>query len=257
MRTGHRHPVRSAAGCWTSCRAIAAAGLRRHRDLRQRPGRLPGAAARGRRRAAPTSVSTDRPVPAGPRRRRACRRTGSPHTLRRVRAKLDGRRRARRHRCCWPARTSARRLGRRPRPARRAAARRSATRPPSTGVHRRLRGAGLGPARQPGRPGLGGRAARRPPRRDARRRHLPHARPRRRRHRARRHPRVTGSASCRSRTARCCGWTCSSGAGTSAASPARASSTSPGWSPPLSRPATAARSRSRSSATWSARPTRS
>ena len=54
---------------------------------------------------------------------------------------------------------------------------------------RGLRGAGLGTSRQPGRPGVGGRAARRPPGGDAGRRHLPHAGPRRRRHRAGRRPR--------------------------------------------------------------------
>ena len=124
------------------------------------------------------------------------------------------------------------------------------------GVTDRLRGARLGSARQPGRPGLGRRTARRPPGRHARGRHLPPAVARRRRLRAGRRARRPDRLPAGRRRA-------AARHGRARVEPAlpllprrghprrrRRRRRDP------RRRATPGRSRSRSSATWSARPTR-
>ena len=87
---------------------------------------------------------------------------------------------------------------------------------------RRLRGAGLGPPHQRLPRRLGGRAPRRPSGDRPRPRQLPHLRAQDRSKADARHSRATGSSSCSSPTRRGSTWTSCTGAGTSAASPARA-----------------------------------
>ena len=179
--------------------------------------------------------SDHRPVPAGARRRRASHRSGSPHVLHRVRAKLDGRWPSSARPCSSPARTSPPTPRRRPRPDRRAAARRSGTLAAEHGVTVAFEALAWG--RHVNRVGQAWE----------------------RRRRARTIPAVTLAVDTFHMLARgddgaalagipgdrigflqvadapaAATWTCSSGAGTTAASRARARSTSPGWSRPRS-----------------------
>ena len=117
---------------------------------------------------------------------------------------------------------------------------------------RRLRGAGLGPPRQPMAARLGHRAAGGPSRARADRGQLPHAGARRRPRRHRRGARRENSSSCSWPTRRAWRWTCCPGAGISATSPARAVAGRPASCAPCWRPATAGRCRWRSSTTISA-----
>ena len=119
----------------------------------------------------------------------------------------------------------------------------------------RLRGAGWGRHVSRVRPQLAHRAARRSPRPRRLPGQLPHPLARRPTRDDRARSRARRSSSCSSPTPRGCGWTSCSGAGTTAASPARAASTSPHFLATSWTPATAGRSRWRSSTTSSARRT--
>ena len=140
-------------------------------------------------------------------------------------------------------------------PSRPSSCTRSPSAPPSGAAHR-LRGAGLGPPRSRVRPRMADRRGGGPPRAGRVPRLLPHPLARRRPGAGSAPSRASGSSSSSSPTPRASGWTCCSGAGTTAASRARAASTSPRSSATCSRPGTGARCPSRSSTTSSGRPTR-
>ena len=187
MRKGDRHRLGQRRARPTSSTAVAAAGLRRGRDLRQRPRRLARCPrARSRARCADLGLR-DRPVPAGPRRRGRRARSGSTPCCTGSRSKLDVmaelgastragllQRRARRQSTTSTSRPSS--------------CTRSASSPPEHGVTVAYEALAWG--RHVNRVGQAWEAvrARRPPGGHPGRRHLPHALARRRRLRARGHP---------------------------------------------------------------------